>query len=397
MKAHRNRKYIHIVMEMIKLKRENLDLVTALRHELHQHPEPSNHEKWTKNRLMDFLKDHTQLQVVDRGKWFYAFYDADKTQEKDTDKDRATIAYRADFDAIMMDEGIDLAYGSKHPGVAHKCGHDGHSASLVGLALEIDQEGSDKNVYFLFQHAEETGDGAAECVQLIKEKNIEEIYAYHNISGLPLKFVNVIDGTSNFASKGMTIEMIGAPSHASQPEKGRNPAFAIAKIIDRIPEWTASKDNKGIVLCTVIQVAIGEEAFGISASQGRLLLTIRAEYEEELDRLNDQIEEESKHLADQHGLEVSIDYRDVFPMTFNHKESNDKIRKVCVSEGIALGEMDSGYRFSEDFGHYLKETKGAICYIGNGEDYPPIHTHLYDFPDEIIETAVDLFKGLSML
>lgn len=160
---------------------------------------------------MDFLKDHTQLQVVDSGKWFYAFYDADKTLGKDTDKDRFIIAYRVDFDAIMMDEGIDLAHGSKHPGVAHKCGHDGHSASLVGLALEIDQEGADKNIYFLFQHAEETGDGAAECVQLIKEKNIDEIYAYHNISGLPLKSVNVIDGTSNFASKGMTIEMIGAP------------------------------------------------------------------------------------------------------------------------------------------------------------------------------------------
>jgi amidohydrolase len=373
-------------MEMIIMKQEHLELVKALRHELHEHPEPSNYEQWTKSRLMDFLKVHTKLEVIDRGLWFYAFYDAGEN--------KPNIAFRADFDAIMMDEGCNLAYGSKNPGVAHKCGHDGHSATLVGLALEIDQEGADKNVYFLFQHAEETGDGAAECVDLMLEKNIEAIYAYHNISGFPLKSVNVIDGTSNFASKGMTIEMLGAPSHASQPEKGRNPAYAIAKLIDALPGWTDDPANRGLVLSTVIQVAIGEKAFGISASEGRLLITIRAQFEDELDRLNRQIEGLALKLSDAFGLKTKFMYNDEFPMVFNHKESNDKIRKVCQNEGLDVLEMPSAFRFSEDFGHYLKVTKGAICYIGNGETYAPIHTHDYDFPDEIIETAITLFKGL---
>jgi len=213
--------------EMYCMKKENLELAIKLRHELHQNPEPSNYEVWTKKRLMDFLKEHTSLEIVDRGLWFYAIYHAGE--------DKPNIAYRADFDAIPMDEGIELPYGSRNPGVSHKCGHDGHSASLAAFALEIDQEGADKNIYFLFQHAEETGDGAFQAKVFIKENNIEEIFAFHNTSGTPLRSVNVIEGTSNFASRGMTIKMVGKPTHASQPELGINPSYAIAKIINSIP------------------------------------------------------------------------------------------------------------------------------------------------------------------
>lgn len=94
---------------------------------------------------------------------------------------------------------------------------------------------------------------------------------------------------------------------------------------------------------------------------------------------------------------MSFSYNDCFPETVNHKESSDKIHKVCQTKGIQLVEMKDAFHASEDFGYYLKETKGAICYIGNGEDHPHIHTSEYDFPDEIIETAVELFKGLTEL
>ena len=371
------------------MKDKNLELVKKLRHELHQYAEPSNHEVWTKQHIIDFLKMHTKLEIVDKGLWFYAIYRAGEGKKN--------IAYRADFDAVLIPETIDIPYASMNPGVSHKCGHDGHSATLAGFALEIDQDGADKNIFFLFQHAEETGDGAAHCAVFIKENNIEEIFAYHNMSGMELNSINVIDGTSNFASRGMTIHMEGTPSHASQPELGKNPAFAIAKIIDAIPEWTSLENNKGLVLCTVIQVDIGERAFGISASKGDLLLTIRAQYEEELDKLQNNIEWFAKSQANNYKLEVSFSYNDIFPATYNHKESSDKIRLVSKERGFKVVEMEVGFRASEDFGHYLKQTKGSICYIGNGEDYPAIHTNRYDFPDEIIETAVELFKGLAKL
>lgn len=372
-----------------KLKRENLELAIQLRHELHQNPEISNHEAWTKQHLINFLKGYTNLEIVDRGLWFYAIYHAGE--------DKKNIAFRADFDAVPMDEYIDIPYGSNNPGVSHKCGHDGHAASLAGFALEIDQNGADKNIFFLFQHAEETGDGAAQCAAFIKERDIEEIFAYHNMSGMTLNSVNVIDGTSNFASRGMTIYMEGVPTHASQPELGRNPAYAIAKVINSIPAYTEKEGSRGMVLCTVIQVNIGERAFGIAASKGELLLTIRAQYEDELDELQRNLENLARKQGEEYGLKVLFSYNDVFPATSNHKESSDKIRHVCKKKGFNLVEMKIGFRGSEDFGHYLKETKGAICYIGNGENYPHVHTNNYDFPDQIIETAVELFKGLAEL
>ena len=211
---------------------KNLELAKQLRHELHQHPEISNEEVWTKQHLLNFLKKHTELEIVDRGLWFYAIYRAGE--------DKKNIAFRADFDALPMPEVIDLPHASKNPGVSHKCGHDGHAASLAGFALEVDQKGADKNIFFLFQHAEETGDGAIQCATFIKEHNIEEIFAFHNMSGMAFNSINVIDGTAHCASKGMTIHMEGSPAHASQPENGVNPSFAIAKIIDAIPELNLS-------------------------------------------------------------------------------------------------------------------------------------------------------------
>lgn len=371
------------------MENKNLELVKKLRHELHQHPEISNHEVWTKQHLIEFLKEHTRLEIIDKGLWFYAIYRGGENKKN--------IAFRADFDALPINETIEIPYASQFPGISHKCGHDGHSASLAGFALEIDQKGADKNIFFLFQHAEETGDGAAQCVSFIKENNIEEIFAYHNMSGMALNSVNVIDGTAHCASKGMTIHMEGSPAHASQPEDGANPSFAIAKVIDSIPELISPNSNDGLVLCTVVQVDIGERAFGISASKGDLLLTIRALYEPELDKLQKNLEDLAREQAEKYGLKVSFTYNDTFPETVNDQESSDKIRKVCRDNGFQLKEMENAFRASEDFGHYLKETKGAMCYIGNGENYPHIHTYEYDFKDEIIETAVELFKGLAEL
>ncbi|WP_071393556.1 M20 metallopeptidase family protein [Bacillus tuaregi] len=370
------------------MENKHLELVRKLRHELHMHPELSNEEVWTKQRLLSFIQEHSKLEIVDKGNWFYAIYHAGEGKRN--------IAFRADFDALPMEESLDIPHASRIPGKAHKCGHDGHSASLAGFALEVDQKGADHNIYFLFQPAEETGDGAIQCVGFIKEHSIDEIFSYHNMSGMRFKTVHVIEGTAQFASKGMTIRMEGSPAHASQPEDGVNPAFALANIINRIPEFTAPENHKGLVLCTVVQVDIGEKAFGMSASRGELLLTIRAQYEEELDQLQDDLEKLAIAQAEAYGIKtVTISYQDEFPETKNHKESIAKVRKVCREKGIEVVDMPEAWRASEDFGHYTKATKGAMVYIGNGEDYPQIHTYEYDFRDEIIETAVELFKGLA--
>jgi amidohydrolase len=363
-----------------------LDRVIRLRHELHQHPELACREIWTKQRLAGFLKENTALEIIDRGRWFYAVYRASP--------DKPNIAFRADFDALPIDETIDLPYGSRFPGIAHKCGHDGHSASLAGFALEINRKGADKNVYFLFQHAEETGEGAAECVSLLNETKITEIFAYHNAPGLPKNAVGVKDGVVCCASTGMIIRLKGIPCHASQPEDGRNPAFAMAELIRSTPELTKAADYKGLTMCTPIGIRAGGEAFGMSASEGSLMLTIRAEYDEELEKLRQKLEGKTRELAEKDSLEYDISFCDTFFATVNHKKSVGKLRKAAKRLGLRVLEGDDPTRGSEDFGRFTQRIPGAFFSVGCGENHAPLHTTAYDFNDGIIATVVDLYMAL---
>ena len=369
------------------MKSNILQQAISLRHELHAHPELSNHETWTKARLMEFLRSNTShLEIVDRGSWFYAAHRAGL--------DRPGVAFRADFDAVPVEDSLDVPYVSAFPGIGHKCGHDGHSACLAALGLEVDQRGADKNVFLLFQHAEETGDGAKICTALFQEEQIDEIFAFHNRPGIPLGVVQLLDGTIYCGSEGMILDFQGIPSHAAMPELGRNPAYAIAEIISALPQLQNPVLYRGLVLATIIQVDVGERAFGTQASRGKLLLTIRGEFEEDLRRLRGTLEQFARERADAWGLGLQIDACDVFPNTVSHRTSNEKIRSVCRELGIPVRDLPSPHRSSEDFGYYTKQIPGAFFEIGSGETCPDLHTVGMDFPDAIIPTAVDLFLGL---
>lgn len=364
----------------------NLKLAVGLRHELHAHPELSNQEQWTKAHLMAFLEAHSGLEVVDRGAWFYAAHRAGEA--------KPGIAFRADFDAVPIPDECGTDYQSQVPGVGHKCGHDGHSAALAALCLEVDRQKPDKNVFFLFQHAEETGDGARACATLLEEESVDEIYAFHNMSGYPENAVCVRSGTMHFASKGMTISLTGTPAHASMPEQGKNPAFAVAHIIDALPSLTRPEQCMGAVLCTVIQIDVGEQAFGVSAHRGVLRLTLRAEFEAELDALQCEVEALAEAEAERYGLTCGFAYCDEFPETANDPDCAAKVIAAARALELEVYELPQGMRGSEDFGHYLKKAPGAIFFIGNGEDYPGLHTEGFDFRDGEIETAVAMFQKL---
>ncbi len=366
------------------MKTENFELAKKLRHELHMHPELSNEEEWTKAHLIAFLKAHTSLEIVDHGNWFYAAYRSST--------DGPNIAFRADFDALPMDEALDIPWGSKIPGKAHKCGHDGHSATLAAFALEIDQIGSDSNIFFLFQPAEETGDGAKQCLPLLEDEKIDKMYGYHNMSGMPYQSVNVRDGHLQCASTGMVIKMKGRPAHASSPEDGINPSYSIAHLINKIPALTENSD--GLLLCTIVGVHIGEKNFGMSAYDGELALTIRALYESELEQLKENIIDIAEEEAQQNGLEVSFEYTDTFPETVNDKVVTDDVRRVAREKGFQINELGEVIRGSEDYGHFGKIVPATYFYIGNGTDYPPVHTPAYDFIDDHIKIGCEIFKGV---
>ena len=373
---------------MFNINEKNFELAKQLRHELHMHPELSMEEKWTKQHLMDFLKANTtKWDVVDRGDWFYAAYKAENPKKK--------IAFRGDFDAIPVYDDIEAEWKSQFDGVGHKCGHDGHVANLCLTALEIEEKGCDNDVYLVFQHAEEIGEGGQYCAVLMDEEKIDEIFAFHNKSGYPYGNCVFRKGTLACASKGMEIMMTGAPAHASTPENGKNPALAIAALIEAIPGFISPEINKGITLATVVQVDIGERACGVSAHKGRLALTIRGEYEEEMDRLQENLENLAKAEAEKYGLAVEFAFCDVFPETKNHDESVDKIEAACKALGIPVSYKELPDRGSEDFGYFTKRVPGALFSIANGETYPAVHDSKFDFIDEEMKYATAIFLELA--
>jgi amidohydrolase len=370
------------------MKKENLDLVTELRHELHAHPELSAEEVWTRAHLQEFLKTHTSLEIVDRGLWFYAYYHAGD--------DKPTIAFRADFDALPVEDLIDKPYRSRFRGVAHKCGHDGHAACLAGLCLETDQNGADKNIVFIFQHAEEIGEGGQPASAVIPEKDVKEIYAFHNYAGGP-PFTAITRGGAiqNCASTGMSIYLTGRRSHSSEPENGNNPAFAISKMALKIPELAARERWTGPVFATINNVEVGEDSFSFSPGDGVLRTNLRAERDMELNILKDEVEKFAKETAAEHGLEVRFEYRDSFPETYNHRITADKIRRACEDLGIVYLEMDEAVRGSEDFGWYTKLAPGSMFTMSADGPAIPLHSEQFDFDDKLIEPVVTLFGKIA--
>jgi len=365
---------------------EHLNMAVQLRHELHRHPELSNQESLTKQRLIGFLREHApSLEIHDMGKWFYAAYRSGS--------DRPGIALRADFDAVPVADCCDVPWKSEVAGVGHKCGHDGHSACLAATALEVCKLKPERDVFFLFQHAEETGDGAKECCGLFSLEKVGEIFGLHNRPGVPIGSVQIKDGTFYCASMGMIIHCTGKPSHASMPEKGINPAFAIAELVSSLSSLTVPEEHEGLVLATIIQIDVGERAFGTQASRGDLLLTIRAQYDRELEELRSRLEAMAREKAAAYGLSCEISYADVFPETAGTPEKVEKVRRVCAKLGIPCRELSEPFRSSEDFGWYTKAVPGAFFELGSGET-GDLHTVTMDFPDDAIPTAVAVYLGL---
>lgn len=299
------------------------------------------------------------------------------------------IAFRADMDAVCGKDG--------KPG--HFCGHDGHSSVLCGLGLYLDSRKDPlaQDVYLIFQPAEEIGKGAELCRSLIKEKHIGEIYGFHNIPGKPLGTVLVKDGTFACASTGLEIHMTGTPSHAAYPEAGRNPGYALAGLLLQIEELTKQfNETKGFVRMTLIGMKLGSENYGVAASDGYLRLTVRSGGEQVFREYLAEIRKLAEVMAQKEALELSIKEIERFPSTDNHAEQVQKIRACAASHQIPYIELPEPMRWSEDFGWYLQETKGAFFGIGDGEDYVQLHTEHFEFPDSILETAVTMFAGLCV-
>lgn len=349
-----------------------LQKITALRHKLHDCAELSGQEYQTKALLTAFLKEHTSLELHPCGDGFYAAH-------REENPSKPSVALRADYDALAKPDGT----------VSHLCGHDGHAAALCGAALMAEGQRFGRNIFFLFQPAEETGAGAAPCCALFEKEQVDEIYGAHNLPGWPLGQVTTRPYTFACASRGVTLRFTGKPTHAAYPENGISPATAVGKLLCAVPVLSDPVRYSGMTLCTVIGVQMGEKAFGAAAEAGEVWLTLRGEHDGDLNKLFDGVIELSEQLAEADGLQFAYEVQDVFPATENDPICAEKVLRLC--DGAVL---EVPMRWSEDFGHYLNVIKGAFFGIGAGEDYPPLHTEHYEYPDGLLQPTMDVFWKL---
>ncbi len=357
---------------------QDLEKIYKLRKTLHENPEKSFEEIKTKKIILDFLKDNTSFEIVDRGKWFYAF-------KKSENSSKQAIALRADIDALSLEDGT----------VGHFCGHDGHASILCNVAMLLSNTKLNRDIYLIFQPAEEIGKGAILCSELIREKQISEVYGLHNIPGKKCEKVLLRKNTFSCASVGVKIEYIGKPTHAAYPENGINPALAFSKLILKLDDLTKiyKKENE-VLMATVIGLNLGSDQFGLSAYSGNLNLTVRGQDQNSFEAYLNAIKEQAEYIAESYSLICTITETDYFPATVNDDSCVSRLEEICKKENISYEYLDEPMRWSEDFAYYTQKCKGAFFGIGDGFDYPQLHNDKFEFNDDIIEIASKMFIEL---
>jgi len=306
---------------------------------------------------------------------------------------------RCELDALPIVElNDDIPYKSKNEGSSHKCGHDGHMAILCGLGHMLHKfEPQAGRAILIFQPAEETGEGAQWVLDDDKFKDIEPdyIFALHNVPGYPKGMILHRPGIFSSASRGLIVKYNGATTHASHPENGRNPALAMAHLIEELlafPQLHTSFSQAALV--TIIHAKLGEIAFGTSPGYAEVMATVRTHEDDLMNQLVEKAEDLAKKNGSIHDLDTTVDWTQVFHATFNEKKSHKLVTKVADQWGYSKKTLQRPFSWSEDFGRFTVKHKGAMFGLGSGEDQPQLHNGNYDFPDEIIEYGTTMFYGI---
>ena len=355
---------------------KTIELANALQKRLHRIPEASGCETETKRTLIGFLRAESDLEIVDCGAWFYAAH-----REQDAEEG---MALRADMDAVTGADGRPY----------HGCGHDGHSAVMAALAASAKGKRFGKNLFFLFQHAEETGEGGAECCAIFEKERIDAIYGFHNCPGFPAGSVLLLHDTFACASQGLRLLFEGSQSHAAYPENGRNPIFPMAAFFENWQALTDPAQYGGFVLATPVCFAAGSRSFGVAAGSGEIDLTLRAWYDRDLEALTAKVTETARELAAKAGVSVQTEEQDVFPATHNAPSLYPATEAAARSAGLTVEIPPEPFRWSEDFGHYAKHCPAFFLGIGGGKDAAGLHTPDYRWNDAVTESALRLFSKL---
>ncbi|MFK7979958.1 MAG: amidohydrolase [Saprospiraceae bacterium] len=369
------------------------DDLTSFRKELHAHPELSGAERATAQRIIQKIKRFHPTQIIDNlgGHGVAAIYDFPKAGK--------TVLLRADTDALPIQEVNDFAHKSINDGVSHKCGHDGHTTILMGLAKRLhDQPLSSGKVILLFQPAEEIGMGAKAVLADEKFAALQPDYAValHNVPGFPTGQIVCRKGTFNPAVISLIIQLKGKKAHAAEQENGVNPDIAIASLIHEIHQLQAyDLANADFLKCTTIYTRIGAKDYGISAGDGELHYTLRALTKEKLESAKQKIIDLITTICEREQLTFELEWLHDFSATINDATIVNCIEKVAKQHQFSYLDKMFPFQWGEDFGLFTESIPGAMFGLGAGTETPALHHVDYDFPDEILPYGVEMFYGVA--
>lgn len=370
------------------------DTFYQIRRELHQHPELSGHEARTARFVEDKLQAFHPTKVIrhvgGHGLLVEYFFS----------EDGPTVLFRADMDAVAVQEPDDIPHHSQTPGVAHKCGHDGHTTILLRFARMLSERPLPKGrVLLLFQPAEENGSGSKAVLdtKVLDYYKIDKAFALHNIPGYPASAVLCKEDSFTCAVVSVSITLTGKTSHAAEPQKGISPIPATLNIVDELLRWNNTDiQSDDYFLSTIVEIHVGEEAYGVSAGNSVIRATLRAKTDKLLHQHAQQLKElvatECKRPPD---LQHEMEWLEPFSANENDPQSVGMIKNAALRNNLPYIELQTPFSWGEDFGLFTQQYKGAIFGLGSGENCAPLHSPQYDFPDEVIETGATLFYTIA--
>ena len=311
------------------------------------------------------------------------------------------IGLRADMDALPLQELNTFSHRSQIDGQMHACGHDGHTAMLLGAAEYLaETRRFDGTVYLIFQPAEETVGGARVMIEagLLDRFPMDKVYGMHNWPGLPAGQFAVHAGPVMACADQFDILVEGRAAHAAMPHQGRDPVLAGAALVQALQSVVSrNTDPLDSMVLSITRFEAGE-AYNIIPDAVRLGGTLRAFKDELRDQAEAVIARICKGIGLAHGLDIHLDYRRGYPPSVNDRD------EAAVCKGVAGSLVgDANVRVdmppsmgAEDFAYFLGERPGCYVWIGNGlgEGGCMLHNSRYDFNDTILTLGASYWARL---
>ncbi|MFD2207864.1 M20 aminoacylase family protein [Kiloniella antarctica] len=370
------------------------DEITGWRREIHSNPELLFDVEQTAGFVTEKLKEFGLDEVV-TGIGRTGVVGIIKGNDTSSGK---VIGLRADMDALPIHEETGLDYASKVDGKMHACGHDGHTAMLLGAAKYLSETRNfDGSVAVIFQPAEEGGGGGREMVEdgMMDRFNIQEVYGLHNWPGVPVGNFGTRPGALMAATDIFTIDIQGSGGHAAKPHETIDPIVVASHIILALQSIASrSVDPIKSVVVSVTTCNAGT-AFNVIPDTASLNGTVRTLDEGVRDLTEKRIQEVVEHTAKAYGATAVLDYKRNYPVVMNHvKETSFAVDIAAGISGEDRVDTDASPTMGgEDFAFMLNARPGSFIFLGNG-DTAPVHHPKYNFNDEIIPVGCSYWAKL---